>query len=132
MTTVDYGDFYPQTTLGRFFVGIPTMLLGIAILAILLKTFKIISLKSKKLRGLSTMKEDNHIVILGYGEQQIQEIVKEIQLDDRGNYGNSFGKSNRRKSRSSQKLKVHFVKGIQFIPSIIKTNLKVPKSYYSC
>ena len=77
MTTVGYGDFYPQTTLGRFLVGIPTMLLGIAILAILLENVQNnITKKSNKLRGLSTMKEDNHIVILGYpGEQQIKEIV---------------------------------------------------------
>lgn len=85
MTTVGYGDFFPQTTLGRFFVGIPTMLLGIAILAMVLERVQVnITQSSKKLRGLLAMNANNHIVILGYpGQAQLREIIKEIKLDDR-------------------------------------------------
>ena len=132
MTTVGYGDFYPQTTLGRFLVGIPTMLLGIAILAILLENVQNnITKKSKKLRGLSTMKEDNHIVILGYpGEQQIQEIVKEIQLDDRlGTMAIALVTDQiEENTEALQKLKVHFVKGNPIHSQVLlKANLESAK-----
>ena len=132
MTTVGYGDFYPQTTLGRFLVGIPTMLLGIAILAILLENVQNnITKKSKKLRGLSTMKEENHIVILGYpGEQQIQEIVKEIQLDDRlGTMAIALVTDQIEENPEAlQKLKVHFVKGNPIHSQVLlKANLESAK-----
>lgn len=85
MTTVGYGDLYPQTMAGRFLVGLPTMLLGIAILAIVLERVQTnITQSSKKMRGIIAMEEKNHIIILGYpGDQQLNEIVKEIRLDDR-------------------------------------------------
>ena len=128
VTTVGYGDFFPQTTLGRFMVGVPTMLLGIAILAILLENVQNnITKKSKKLRGLSSMKEHNHIVILGYpGEQQIKEIVKEIQLDDRlGSMPIAFVTDQIDENPDAlQKLKVHFIKGNPIHSQIlIKANL---------
>ena len=132
MTTVGYGDFYPQTTLGRFLVGIPTMLLGIAILAILLENVQNnITKKSNKLRGLSTMKEDNHIVILGYpGEQQIKEIVKEIRLDDRLETMAIALVTDQieENPEALQKLKVHFVKGNPIHSQVLlKANLKSAK-----
>ncbi|MCO4780906.1 MAG: NAD-binding protein [Candidatus Cloacimonetes bacterium] len=83
MTTVGYGDLYPQSFYGRFLVGIPTMLLGIACLAIFLdKIQENLTKRSKKERGLLVMKEENHILILGYpGESAMLEIITELQLD---------------------------------------------------
>ncbi|PCJ19488.1 MAG: hypothetical protein COB02_07005 [Candidatus Cloacimonadota bacterium] len=83
MTTVGYGDLYPQSTAGRFMIGIPTMLLGIACLAIFLdKIQDHLTKRSKKERGLLKMEDTNHILILGYpGESAMLKIVMELQLD---------------------------------------------------
>jgi voltage-gated potassium channel len=84
MTTVGYGDLYPQTVAGRFLIGFPTMLLGISIMALILeKVQNGFVQRSRKERGLIRMENKEHILILGFpGEDYVSEIVSEIRQED--------------------------------------------------
>jgi voltage-gated potassium channel len=65
MTTVGYGDFFPQTWVGRYLVAYPCFLLGIGLIGYLLGTIAeavIESISSKK-KGLGKMRYKNHLVI---------------------------------------------------------------------
>ncbi len=65
MTTVGYGDFYPQTWVGRFLVAYPCFLLGIGLIGYLLGTIAdaVIESISRKKKGLGKMRYKNHLVI---------------------------------------------------------------------
>ena len=65
MTTVGYGDFYPQTWVGRFLVAYPCFLLGIGLIGYLLGTIAeaVLDSVSRKKKGLGKMRNKNHLVI---------------------------------------------------------------------
>ena len=65
MTTVGYGDFYPQTWAGRFLVAYPCFLLGIGLIGYLLGTVAeaVIDRVSRRRKGLARMKNKDHLVI---------------------------------------------------------------------
>ncbi len=65
MTTVGYGDFYPQTFVGRFLIGYPCFLIGIGLIGVLLGTLAdaIFSATSRRRRGLHTIHMKEHIII---------------------------------------------------------------------
>jgi voltage-gated potassium channel len=84
MTTVGYGDFFPVTPGGRFLVGIPTMVFGISILGYLLSAVAsyLIENKSKELRGMKAIKENDHILIVHFSHvDRILHLVKELRAD---------------------------------------------------
>ncbi len=84
MTTVGYGDYFPTTPGGRYLIGIPTMIFGISILGYLLSavaTF-LIEAKSKELKGMQQITDQNHILIVHYHDlNRIQQLVEELGED---------------------------------------------------
>jgi voltage-gated potassium channel len=82
MTTVGYGDYFPKTMAGRFFVALPVMLIGGAILgyAVSAITTFLMESKSRELRGMSNQNVKNHIVIINYpGEAKVVDLVEELR-----------------------------------------------------
>lgn len=90
MTTVGYGDYYPQTFGGRFLIAFPAMIAGGGVLAYGLSviTTYLIEEKTKELRGMQTFNYRRHIVLINFpGEAKLVEMIDELRhdkhLDDR-------------------------------------------------
>ena len=90
MTTVGYGDYYPQTVGGRFLIAFPAMIAGGGVLAYGLSviTTYLIEEKTKELRGMQTFNYRRHIVLINFpGEAKLVEMIDELRhdkhLDDR-------------------------------------------------
>jgi voltage-gated potassium channel len=85
MTTVGYGDYFPESTGGRFIVGIPTMIIGIGILGFILSEIATSIMESniRRLRGMADLKLSNHIIIINYTQiDQIKKIYNEFKNDE--------------------------------------------------
>ncbi|PKK90192.1 MAG: hypothetical protein CVV64_10715 [Candidatus Wallbacteria bacterium HGW-Wallbacteria-1] len=90
MTTVGYGDFYPQTMGGRFLVGLPTVLFGVAVLGYCLSMVAtiLIESRSKDVRGVKKVNLKDHTIIINYcGLDRMMGVVSEIRGDE--NYRDS-------------------------------------------
>lgn len=84
MTTVGYGDHFPESNPGRYLVGVPTMIFGISILGYMLSYVAsyLIESKSARLKGMKPAKATNHILIIHYSdENHIVQLVHELQGD---------------------------------------------------
>ncbi len=84
MTTVGYGDFFPESTAGRLLVGIPTMLLGIGILGYLVSILAtaIMEHKRKEIQGMAQITFTDHIIICRYnGLGTCMRLVEELRSD---------------------------------------------------
>jgi len=81
MTTVGYGDFYPQTWVGRFLITYPCFLFGIGLIGLLLGTMidALADLLNRKKRGLLSIKMKKHVIISGCPSiPRVTKIVTEL------------------------------------------------------
>ena len=84
MTTVGYGDYFPETQLGRYLVGVPTMILGISVLGYLLSSVAayLLESKSKELKGMKQIKLEDHILIVHFSDtNRVLQLAGELQAD---------------------------------------------------
>ncbi len=115
-TTVGYGDFSPQTSMGKF-LGTAYMVVGIALLGIFLGkvTDMMVRVSSRRKRGLIKMKGKVDLIIAGYpGEEKVKSIVAELRNDSRFESAQIVCVNNQidEKPRWMTTFGVEFVKGV--------------------
>jgi voltage-gated potassium channel len=84
MTTVGYGDYYPSTSGGRYFVAIPAMIVGIGVLGFIISevSAKLVESRSKRARGMSQLHLTQHILIVHYSSYElIKKLIGELKSD---------------------------------------------------
>lgn len=82
MTTVGYGDYYAQTSAGRFLISYPTFLLGIGLLGYVLGTVAdaVVKGASARRKGLQPVMKKDHLIICGYpGPAKVLQVVRELR-----------------------------------------------------
>ncbi|GAB4556779.1 MAG: potassium channel family protein [Haliangiales bacterium] len=85
MTTVGYGDHFPETPLGRYLIGVPTMLFGISVLGYLLSSVAayLIEDTNKELKGMKQVRFDNHVLIIHYNDlNHMVQLVSDLHADE--------------------------------------------------
>ena len=82
-TTVGYGDISPETAGGRA-VAVVIMLFGVGLIAITVAKIaeELVEFGKRRMRGLMPLKEQGHLVILGYCKGETETLVEELLTDE--------------------------------------------------
>ena len=84
MTTVGYGDLFPETFWGRYFVAIPAMMVGIGIFGFIISELSatLVEVRSRKLRGMTSCPFHDHLIIIHANrEEVVKEMIVEYKSD---------------------------------------------------
>jgi voltage-gated potassium channel len=84
MTTVGYGDFFPDSFGGRYLIGLPTMVFGIGLLGYTLSEVAafLIENKSKGVRGMKAINDSGHILLIHFSDvTKLELLVRELAAD---------------------------------------------------
>jgi voltage-gated potassium channel len=87
-TTIGYGDLFPQTQMGRWFVAIWVMYGGVALIGASLGklTTTIIDIWRASMKGLSNYKHlKDHTVVVGYNKEHTDQVIKLLLMDTTSN-----------------------------------------------
>ncbi len=115
MTTVGYGDFFAKSSLGRFLISYPTMIIGIGIIGYLVGVVAdaMLDYGAKKRKGLLKLDLKNHLILCHYpGEQKVIRVQDEIRRSPRYSETEMVLVSDLLDELpESLKKRIHFVKG---------------------
>ncbi len=134
MTTVGYGDFFPGTDAGRYFVGIPTMLFGIGLFGYILSMLAsaMVEAKMRGFRGMKKIDNENHIVICRFtGLGRMLKLISEIKEEAATNHSKIIIIDEHLDELPSelQKIGVEFVSGSPSrVSSLEQANVKYANS----
>lgn len=84
IATVGYGDFFPKSPGGRFFVGLPIMIFGIGSLgyALSIVATALVSSKTKEIKGMASFKLEDHLIIFNFASlSKVERVLNELQHD---------------------------------------------------
>jgi voltage-gated potassium channel len=84
MATVGYGDLFPVTPMGRYLVGVPTMVFGIGFLGYLISEIagSMLESRSRRIKGMLDITAKNHILIVNFNHLDTAlKLVRELRAD---------------------------------------------------
>ena len=86
MTTVGYGDFYPETFVGRYVISYSCFIVGIGLLGYLVGTVAEVMFErvSRKRRGLMKIRKTEHVIICNCpSTERVLHLVMELRANVR-------------------------------------------------